>query len=158
MSRYAVYRLYAGLGLQLRNCTLPEEKVPMSGGSRTGVSRGAWQLNMALAPSTADEANMSTFAVLDYDARMAVFLGDVRDFVAGIIETLERLGGSHGFPRKIRVAGHWRFLRTEVRDWAQRSGIALIVSCPKDHYRSVLPERFLYGSPVCSGASFSKLH
>ncbi len=126
------YRLYTGLGLQLRNKTpkrrvkakLREDRCPASGPNQT------WAMDF-VHDQLAMGKKLRVLTVVDIFSKFSPVIDPRFSYRAeDVVVTLERVCGEIGYPKTIRVDQGSEFVSRDLDLWAYTNGVVLDFSRP----------------------------
>ena len=127
-----IYRLYKGLGLQLRNKTpkrrvkakLRDDRCPAVQANET------WAMDF-VHDQLATGRKIRVLTVVDTFTRFALAIEPRFSFKASdVVDVLERVGRQQGFPKAIRVDQGTEFVSRDLDLWAYQRGVTLDFSRP----------------------------
>jgi putative transposase len=139
-----VRRLYNEEGLQLRNKS-PKRKVAAKLREDRSVATAAnqcWSMDF-LSDQLFDGRKIRVLTIVDNFTRISPVI-DVRMSYRGgdVVETLERVAGSYGRPKQIRVDQGPEFISKELDLWAWMNGVTLDFSRPGKPTDNAFAESF----------------
>jgi putative transposase len=127
-----VYRLYRELGLQLRNKT-PKRRVKakLRDDRKPAASTNeVWAMDF-VHDQLAVGKKIRVLTIVDTFSRFSPAVEPRFSFRgADVVETLERVGREHGFPKMIRVDQGTEFVSKDLDLWAYTRGVVLDFSRP----------------------------
>ena len=127
-----VYRLYRELGLQLRNKT-PKRRVKakLRDDRKPAASTNeVWAMDFVHDQLAAGK-KIRVLTIVDTFSRFSPAVEPRFSFRgADVVETLERVGREHGFPKMIRVDQGTEFVSKDLDLWAYTRGVVLDFSRP----------------------------
>ena len=127
-----VYRLYRELGLQLRNKT-PKRRVKakLRDDRKPAASTNeVWAMDFVHDQLAAGK-RIRVLTIVDTFSRFSPAVEPRFSFRgADVVETLERVGREHGFPKMIRVDQGTEFVSKDLDLWAYTRGVVLDFSRP----------------------------
>lgn len=127
-----VRRLYAELGLQLRNTT-PKRKVSAKRREDRHTATApteVWAMNF-VHDQTFDGGKLRILTIVDTFSRYAPAIDPRRSYRGcDVVNTLERVCGRHGYPQSIRVDQGTEFVSKDLDLWAYQKGVILDFSRP----------------------------
>jgi putative transposase len=127
-----VYRLYRELGLQLRNKT-PKRRVKakLRDDRKSAASTNeVWAMDF-VHDQLAGGKKIRVLTIVDTFSRFSPAVEPRFSFRgADVVETLERVGREHGFPKMIRVDQGTEFVSKDLDLWAYTRGVVLDFSRP----------------------------
>jgi putative transposase len=127
-----IYRLYRELGLQLRNKT-PKRRVKakLRDDRKPAASTNeVWAMDFVHDQLAAGK-KIRVLTIVDTFSRFSPAVEPRFSFRgADVVETLERVGREHGFPKMIRVDQGTEFVSKDLDLWAYTRGVVLDFSRP----------------------------
>jgi putative transposase len=127
-----VYRLYREMGLQLRNKT-PKRRVKakLRDDRKPAASTNeVWAMDFVHDQLAAGK-KIRVLTIVDTFSRFSPAVEPRFSFRgADVVETLERVGREHGFPKMIRVDQGTEFVSKDLDLWAYTRGVVLDFSRP----------------------------